>query len=142
MVETAFKNLSTPPLKRPKLVRFKNLIKAEDSVESKLMPLGLVLDQWNEVISQIESIQASDDKQALEDSEFKENFIKSIVELQVSVNKAEDMWRLLNEDIGSPAVELQGMTLWEAIEKLVFDVDISTRSITLITSDTDNKDFI
>ncbi len=91
MVETAFKNLSTPPLKRPKLVRFKNLIKAEDSVESKLMPLGLVLDQWNEVISQIESIQASDDKQALEDSEFKENFIKSIVELQVSVNKAEDM---------------------------------------------------
>ncbi len=135
MVETAFKNLSTPPPKQHKLVRFKNLIKAEDSVESKLMQLGVVLDQWNEVVTQIELIQASEDKRSLEDSEFKENFIKSIVELQKSVNKAEDMGRLLNEDIGVPAVELQGMTLWEVIEKLIVDVASSNQSITSITSD-------
>lgn len=121
MMASASKLDEGPKNKRPKLVRFKQLIKAEDSVEAKLMQLGLMLDQWNEIIHQVESLQSNFDKRTKDEHNFKEKLIDSVFNLQLSVNKAEDMGRLLNEEIGSSATELQGMTLWEGIEKLVYD---------------------
>ena len=130
MVETALKRRSSPqPFKRKKLVRFKNQIKTEDSVEAKLVQLGVVLDQWNQVLEEIESLQTTQDQGTTSNGQFKENVLKTICELQITLNTVEDMGRLLNEDIGVPVAELQGMTLWEAIEKLVYDISSTTTSI-------------
>ncbi len=121
MVDTAMKIQTNPTSKKPKLVRFENFVKSEDSAESKLLQLELILDQWNELVDQIESVQITQGKRGTDDNTFKEKCIQTICELQDSLHKSEDMGRLLQEDMGVAAKELDGMTVWEAIEKLVYD---------------------
>ncbi len=115
MVDTAIKIQSHPAPKRPKLVRFKNFIKSEDSTESKSIQLELILDQWNDIVDQLESVQAHQEKKNAEDTASKRQLVETICEIQDLIHKSTDMVRLLHEDMGTPARKLQGMTLWEGI---------------------------
>ena len=121
IMESAVETQSNSLPKRQKLVRFKDNIKTEDTAEAKIAQISLILDQWNEVITQVETLQSSYDMRIKDDQAFREKIISANFDLQLAINRAEDMGRLLQDEIGASAVELHGMTVWEGVEKLVYD---------------------
>ncbi len=83
---------------------------------------------WNEIVDQVESVQNTQEKRGIDDNTFKEKCIQTMCKLQDLLHKSEDMGRLLQEDMGVAAKELDGMTVWEAIEKLVHDTTNLTKT--------------
>ena len=74
--------------------------------------MAIILEQWNEVVSQLEAIQENYNERVVDNQPFCEKLISANFELQLAINKAEDMGRLLQDDIGSPAIELlDGMSI-------------------------------
>ena len=51
IMESAVETQSNSLPKHQKLVRFKENIKTEDTVEAKISQISLILDQWNKVIT-------------------------------------------------------------------------------------------
>ena len=56
--------------KRPKLVQFNSAIQAEDTVEDNLRQLGLMLAQWNEIITQVETFQSMQEQGISDEKKF------------------------------------------------------------------------
>ena len=121
IMETSVATQATSLPKCIKLVRFTDAIKTEDTIEAQIAKFGTTINQWNEIRNQVETVQLCYDSRAKDDQTFKEKLISSNYDLQVAINNAEDMGRILQEEIGKPSIELHGMSVWEGLEKLVFD---------------------
>ena len=120
-MESAVDTQSNSLPKIQKLVKFKDNVKIEDSVVGKISRLSLILEQWNEIVSQMEILQSSYDLQILDDKAFREKLIGANFDLQLAINRAEDMGRLLQDEIGTAPMERQGMALCKGLEKSVYD---------------------
>ena len=121
IMESAIDTQANSLQKRQKLVKFKDNVKMEDSVEGKILKLSLILEQWNKIVNQMEILQSSYNLQISDIKAFREKLIGANFDLQLAINRAEDMGRLLQDEIGTAPMELQGMSLWEGLEKLVDD---------------------
>ncbi len=103
------------------LVRFEDVVKTEDSVEARVAQIGSILEQWNEVILQLETLQDNYNKRVINDQFFREKLVRANFDLQLAINQAEDMGQLLQGGIGSPVIDLDGMSLWDVLERLIAD---------------------
>ena len=115
--------------KRKRLVWFEDVVKTEDSVKARVAQLGIILKQWIEVILQLETLQDNYNKRVIDDQAFREKLVRANFDLQLAINQAEDMGRLLQSDIGSPVINLDGMSLWDVPERLIADGSTIKRDV-------------
>ena len=75
-------------------MKFKDQIKSEDSDETTILRVSTILNQWNEVITRLETLQSCFDSRILNDQYFREKIIATNMDLELGINKTEDMGRL------------------------------------------------
>lgn len=102
-------------------MNIKDQIKFEDLDETTILRVSTILNQWNEVITQLETLQSCFESRILNNQFFRENIIATNMDLELGINKTEDMGSFLYDEIGSPMEDLRGMTVWEGIQKLSTD---------------------
>ena len=112
--------VDTQPVTLPKRARFGRLtdiIKSEDPDETKIRLVEQIVQQWDDIIIEIETIRDILNQSIMGDQKFREKIIQQNMELHSGIEKSEDMSRLLQSEIGESDSAFDGMTIWEILSK-------------------------
>jgi len=119
--------------KRPKLEKLTGLVKMEDSVENKIQLMTVMLNQWDEIIFQVEELHDNLNSRTLADEKFREKIISSNLQMQSNQDITEDMSRILHNEIGEPSEEFNGLSIWESVQKVLGESSLLKSNLEALT---------
>ena len=80
-----------------------------------------ILDQWNELIDQLELLQTRFDQRIISDQKFRESILHHNLDVQAELGKLENMSRLLQNSLGELEDDLENTSIIELIRGLIAD---------------------
>jgi len=105
--------------KRAKLSKLRDVVKNENSETTKILLIAQIVEQWDEILVQIEDIQTNYNHNVNLEQKFREKMVESNLLIQSEIGKSEDMSRLLQNEIGAADVIFDGMSVWESLNKIL-----------------------
>ena len=99
--------------KAPKISRLDDSADVSHSTHVEVM-----INQWNEIVNQIEEIWNSLNDNLKADKVFREKIVEAHLIYQSEIGKSEDMSRLLQNQIGNNGKLFKESTIWEALSEL------------------------
>ena len=101
LLESAMQTQELILPKRNKIVRFDMNLSTSNSNEENSEKIFGILNQWNDLIDQVETLQSGFDNRILSDQDFRETVLEHNLNTQAELSKIENMTRLLEHSMGT-----------------------------------------
>ena len=119
LLESAMQTQELILPKRNKIVRFDMNLSTSNSNEMNSEKIYGVLNQWNDLIDQVETLQMGFDNRIVSDQNVRETVLEHNLNTQAELSKIENMTRLLENSLGTFSEEEEKSSICEVISGLV-----------------------
>jgi len=93
------------------------MVKSENPDETRAHVIGTIIEQWDEITSQVEELYNVLNDRIVADQKFREKIISNNLEIQSDIGRSEDMSRLIHSEIGDISSEFEDLAVWESLQK-------------------------
>jgi hypothetical protein len=133
MMDVAVSTQSLLLPKRQRLVRLKSPLANINEAELA-SKLNSILNEWNELVTQLETLQSEYDKRVLSDQRFRETIIDQCMDVQSEVNKIENMSRLIEDAVGESPKDNESGSVWDTLTIVSKEQEVAKESLKNISS--------